>query len=63
MLPILYVPTDPLHSLDKVQKISIKDEVTALMTKEHSWSPQQQQTMIDAYRELIQQQIAAEQGA
>ncbi len=46
--------------LDRQRGLGIVDEVAKLMAQEHQWSPEQQQAMIDAYRDAMQQQMAAE---
>lgn len=45
---------------DRQRGLGILDDVAALMAQEHSWSPEQQQSMSDSYRTAMQQQIAAE---
>jgi len=46
--------------VDRQRGLGIVDEVAALMAKEHGWSFEQQQAMVDAYRTDIQSQIDAE---
>jgi glycerol-3-phosphate dehydrogenase len=45
---------------DRRRGLGVLDEVAELMAKEHNWSPEQQKTMIDAYRDAIEQQMDAE---
>ncbi len=45
---------------DRRRGLGVLDEVAAFMAKEHSWSAEQQQSMVDAYRSAIEEQIAAE---
>jgi len=45
---------------DRRRGLGVVDEVAALMAKEHQWSPDQQQSLIDAFRSAIEAQIAAE---
>jgi glycerol-3-phosphate dehydrogenase len=47
---------------DYQRGLGVVDEVAALMAKEHSWSAEQQQCMVDAYRSAIEEQIAAEKA-
>jgi len=46
--------------LDRQRGLGIVDEVAALMAKEHNWPPEQQQALVDAYRDAMRQQMAAE---
>jgi len=46
--------------VDRQRGLGIVDEVATLMAKEHGWSFEQQQAMVDAYRTDIQSQIDAE---
>jgi glycerol-3-phosphate dehydrogenase len=46
---------------DRQRGLGIVDEVASLMAQELNWTPDQQQTMVDAFRAAIQQQMAAEQ--
>ena len=48
--------------LDRKRGLGIVDEVAALMAKELSWSAEQQQSMAEAYRSVIEEQIAAEKA-
>ena len=48
---------------DRQRGLGVVEEVAALMAQELNWSPEQQQVGIDAYRNAIQGQIAAEKGA
>jgi len=52
-----------LSLIDRQRGLGALDEVAALMAKEHNWSSEQQHDMVDAYRDVIQQQIAAEARA
>ena len=45
---------------DRHRGLGILDDVVGLMAKELGWSPEQQQSMGDAFRSAMQQQIAAE---
>jgi len=45
---------------DRQRGLGVVDEVATLMTKEHGWSPVQQEAMVDAYHTDILEQIAAE---
>ncbi len=45
---------------DRHRGLGIVEEVTTLMAQELQWSPTQQQSLIEAFRTPIQQQIAAE---
>jgi glycerol-3-phosphate dehydrogenase len=45
---------------DRQRGLGVVDEVAALMAKEHSWSAEQQQSMVAAYRRPIEEQMAAE---
>ncbi len=47
---------------DRRRGLGVLDEVAAIMAKEFSWSAEQQQSMIDAYRSAIEEQIAAEKA-
>ena len=47
---------------DRRRGLGVLDEVAGLMAKEYSWSAEQQQSMADAYRNAIEQQIAAEKA-
>jgi len=44
---------------DRQRGLGALDDVVALMAQEHSWSPEQQQSMSDSFRTDMQQQIAA----
>jgi glycerol-3-phosphate dehydrogenase len=45
---------------DRQRGLGTLDDVAALMASEHNWSPEQQQSMSDAFRSAVQQQLAAE---
>src|SRR6266566_2038800 len=45
---------------DRHRGLGILDDVVGLMAKELGWTPEQQQSMGDAFRSAMQQQIAAE---
>ncbi len=45
---------------DRQRGMGIVDDVVTLMAKELDWSPEQQQSMGDAFRTAMQQQMAAE---
>jgi len=45
---------------DRQRGLGIVDEVAALMAQEQNWSPQQQ-TLVEAYRSSIQEQLTAAQ--
>ena len=45
---------------DRQRGLGVLDEVAGLMAKEYSWSAEQQQSMADAYRNAIEEQIVAE---
>ena len=47
---------------DRLRGLGVLDEVAGLMAKEYSWSAEQQQSMVDAYRNAIEEQIAAEKA-
>jgi len=47
---------------DRRRGLGVLDEVAGLMAKEYSWSAEQQQSMVDAYRSAIEEQIAAEKA-
>jgi len=47
---------------DRRRGLGVLDEVAAIMAKEYSWSAEQQQSMVDAYRSAIEEQIAAEKA-
>ena len=47
---------------DRQRGLGVLDEVAGLMAKEYSWSAEQQQSMVDAYRNAIEEQIAAEKA-
>jgi glycerol-3-phosphate dehydrogenase len=47
---------------DRQRGLGVVDEVAALMAKEHSWSAEQQLSMVEAYRSAIGEQIAAERA-
>ena len=47
---------------DRRRGLGVLDEVAGLMAKEYSWSAEQQQSMADAYRNAIEEQIAAEKA-
>jgi glycerol-3-phosphate dehydrogenase len=46
---------------DRQRGLGVLEDVAALMAKEHSWTPEQQQSMTDAYRTAIEKQMASEQ--
>lgn len=46
---------------DRQRGLGILDEVATLMTKEHNWTPEQRQFMINVYRTAMEEQIAHEQ--
>ncbi len=46
--------------LDRQRGLGVVDEVAELMAQEHHWSPEEQRSMIDAYRDAMQLQMAAE---
>lgn len=48
---------------DRQRGLGIVEKVAALMAKELDWSPEQRQSMIDAYRGPIERQMAVERGA
>ncbi len=52
-----------LSLIDHQRGLGALDEVAALMAKEYNWSSEQERAMVDAYRDVIQQQIAAEARA
>ena len=45
---------------DSQRGIGAVDDVASLMAGELNWSPEQQQSMSDAFRSSVQQQLAAE---
>ncbi len=45
---------------DRQRCLGVVDQVAALMAKELDWSPEQQQAMVDAYREAMSLQMSAE---
>jgi glycerol-3-phosphate dehydrogenase len=45
---------------DRQRGLGTLDDVAALMASEHNWSPEQQQSISDAFRSAVQQQLAAE---
>lgn len=47
---------------DRQRGLGVVDEVAALMAKEHSWSAEQQLSMVEAYRSAIGEQINAERA-
>ena len=47
---------------DRQRGLGIVDEVATLMAKEQDWSAEQQQSLVDAYRSVIEEQIAAEKA-
>src|SRR6266566_6418083 len=47
---------------DRRRGLDVLDEVAAIMAKEYSWPAEQQQSMVDAYRSAIEEQIAAEKA-
>src|SRR5437763_909928 len=47
---------------DRQRGLGVVDEVAALMAKEHSWSAEQQLSMVETYRSAIGEQIAAERA-
>ena len=48
---------------DRQRGLGIVDEIASFMAKELGWSPEQQQSMVDTYRDAIEKQIAAERPA
>lgn len=46
---------------DRKRGLGVLDDVVALMSQELGWSPEQQQSMGDAFRSAMQRQLAAEQ--
>ncbi len=52
-----------LSLIDRQRGLGALDEVAALMAKEQNWSSEQERAMVDAYRDVMQQQIAAEARA
>ncbi len=49
--------------VDRQRGLEVLDEVATLMAKEHNWTPDQQQSMTNAYRTAIEEQMASEQMA
>ena len=49
--------------VDRQRGLEVLDEVAALMAKELNWTPEQQQSLTDAYRTAIEEQLASEQLA
>ena len=45
---------------DRKRGLGVVDEVATLMAKEQQWSPEQQKSMVDAFRSVMEGQIAAE---
>jgi len=45
---------------DRQRGLGVVDEVATLMAKEQQWSPEQQKSMVDAFRSVMEGQIAAE---
>ena len=45
---------------DRQRGLGVVDEVATLMAKELQWSPEQQKSMVDAFRSVMEGQIAAE---
>jgi glycerol-3-phosphate dehydrogenase len=45
---------------DRQRGLGIVDDVAALIAAELGWSPEQQQSMIEAYRVAMEEQLAAE---
>lgn len=45
---------------DRQRGLGVVDEVAILMAKEQQWSPEQQKSMVDAFRSVIEAQAAAE---
>jgi glycerol-3-phosphate dehydrogenase len=45
---------------DRKRGLGVVDEVASLMAKEQQWSPEQQKSMVDAFRSVMEAQIAAE---
>jgi glycerol-3-phosphate dehydrogenase len=45
---------------DRQRGLGALDDVAGLMASEHNWSPEQQQSMSDAFRSAVQQQLDAE---
>jgi len=46
--------------VDRQRGLGALEDVVALMTREHNWSPEQQQSMSIDFRTAMQQQMAAE---
>jgi glycerol-3-phosphate dehydrogenase len=49
--------------VDRQRGLEVLDEVAALMAKELNWTPEQQQSMANAYRTSVGKQLASEQLA
>jgi glycerol-3-phosphate dehydrogenase len=47
--------------VDRQRGLGIVDEVASIMAQELNWTPEQQQSLVEAYRAMIQRQMAAEQ--
>jgi len=47
--------------LDYQRGLGVLDDVVALMAKEHQWSDEQQQSLSNAYRRVVDKQIAVQQ--
>jgi glycerol-3-phosphate dehydrogenase len=45
---------------DRQRGLGVVDEVAALMAKEHNWSSEQKQALVEVYRDAMQLQITAE---
>jgi len=45
---------------DRQRGLGVVDDVATLMAKEHQWSPEQQKSMVEAFRNAMEAQIAAE---
>ncbi|HEY6410439.1 MAG TPA: glycerol-3-phosphate dehydrogenase C-terminal domain-containing protein, partial [Ktedonobacteraceae bacterium] len=45
---------------DRRRGLDAVDDIAALMSKEHQWSPEQRQSVVAAFRSAIEAQIAAE---
>jgi len=43
--------------VDRQRGLGVVDTVATLMAQEHGWSPEQQQAMIDAFRDVMERQI------
>ena len=47
---------------DRQRGLGIVEEVAELMAKEQGWSPEQQRRMVEEYRAVIEEQMAAEKA-